>query len=131
MIGLDLSGCVNKKRVKRGINSILLPVMFRIYSYTVFCIFSYSLYFFLIFNLAKLLNFIFIEVTWKLGYLRWLNFAQERHTSCLHAKWLIVSGCGDKLFPKNCELSPVIMITRFQKDTFQVKKSPIFEDTNN
>ena len=39
---------------------------------------------------SQMLNFIYIEVTWKLGYLRRLNFVREKrlrgHTLCLHAK---------------------------------------------
>ena len=54
-----------------------------------------------------MLNFIFIEVTWKLDYLWRLNFEQEkwlrRHTLCLHAKWL---RCFNKRFPKNYLLNP-------------------------
>ena len=66
-----------------------------------------------------MLNFIFIEVTWELGYLRWLNFVPE--------KWLrrhFMSSCkmitkhGDKLIPIKCELwvemSARIIRTRFQ-----------------
>ena len=71
--------------------------------------YSYSLYFVLLcvyFRLpAKMLNFIFIEFTWELGYLRRLNFTQGKwlrgHTSCLHAKWLFFSGWGDKRFLRN------------------------------
>ena len=56
------------------------------------------------------------------GYLRWLTFVQEKwfrgHTSYLHVKLLIVSGCCDKLFPKKCELYgqkyPRVMWTKFQ-----------------
>ena len=51
----------------------------------IFCILSYYLYFFIFFNfqlLAKVFNFIFIEVTWKLGYLRLLNFVQEKKFKC-------------------------------------------------
>ena len=36
-----------------------------------------------------MLNFIFIEVKWKLGYLSWCKFCTRGHTSCLHAKWII------------------------------------------
>ena len=42
---------------------------------------------------SQMLNFIYIEVTWKLGYLRRLIFFREKslrgHTLCLHAKGLI------------------------------------------
>ena len=59
-------------------------------------ILSYSLYFFKFSTLTKMLNFIFVEVTWKFGYLKWLNFISEkclrRHRLCLHAKWLICFG---------------------------------------
>ena len=62
--------------------------------------------------LAKMLNFIFIEVTWKLGYLRWLNFVQENwlrgHTSCLHWKWLICFRIWCQTFP------PKMLVLRFQ-----------------
>ena len=62
--------------------------------------------------LAKMLNFIFIEVTWKLGYLRWLNFVQENwlrgHTSCLHWKWLICFRIWCQTFP------PKMWVLRFQ-----------------
>ena len=93
MIGLELSGYVHTKRVKWGKNSILLPLVIGTYS-LIFCILSYYLYFLKNFKLqAKMLNFIFIEVTWKLGYLRRLNFVQEKwlrvHSSCIPAKWLI------------------------------------------
>ena len=54
--------------------------------------------------LAKMLNFIFIEVTWKLNYLRWWNFVQENwlrgHTSCFHRKWLISFRIWCQTFPK-------------------------------
>ena len=66
--------------------------------------------------LAKMLNFIFIEVTWKLGYLRWLNFVQENwlrgHTSCLHWKWLICFRIWCQTFPKK------MCIFRFQDQQF-------------
>ena len=62
--------------------------------------------------LAKLLNFIFIEVTWKLSYLKWLNFVQENwlrgHTSCLHWKWLICFRIWCQTFP------PKMWVLRFQ-----------------
>ena len=62
--------------------------------------------------LAKMLNFIFIEVTWKLGYLRWLNFVQENwlrgHTSCLHWKWLICFRIWCQTFPQK------MWVLRFQ-----------------
>ena len=52
--------------------------------------------------LTKMLNFIFIEVTWKLGYLRWLNIVQENwlrgHTSYLQWKWLICSSIWCQTF---------------------------------
>ena len=59
--------------------------------------------------LAKMLNFIFIKVTWKSGYLRWLNFVQENwlrgHTSCLHWEWLICFRIWCRNFPpKRCVL---------------------------
>ena len=69
--------------------------------------------FFLNFQLlAKILNFIFIRVTWKLGCLRWLNFVQENWlrglTSCLHWKWLIC-------FTISCQtLPPKMWVLRFQ-----------------
>ena len=54
--------------------------------------------------LSKILNFIFIEVTWNLRYLRWLNFVQEnslrRHSSYLHWKWLICFRVWWQTFPK-------------------------------
>ena len=62
--------------------------------------------------LARMLNFIFIRVTWKLGYLRWLNFVQENwlrgHTSCLHWKWLICFRIWCQTFP------PKMWFLRFQ-----------------
>ena len=62
--------------------------------------------------LAKMLNFIFIEVTWKLGYLKWLNFVQENwlrgHTSCLHWKWLTCFRIWCQTFP------PKKWVLRFQ-----------------
>ena len=62
--------------------------------------------------LAKMLNFIFIKVTWKLGYLRWLNFVQENwlrgHTSCLHWKWLICFRIWCQTFPQK------MWVLRFQ-----------------
>ena len=54
--------------------------------------------------LAKMLNFIFIEVNWKLAYLRWLNFVQENwlrgHTSCIHWKLLICFRIWCQTFPQ-------------------------------
>ena len=102
----------------------------------IFCILSYCLYIFKL--LAKVLNFIFIEVTWKLGFLRILNFIQEKwlrgYASCPHAKW-----CEDKRFPTKCELwvemSHRITRTRFQDPLiqktliFQNSKSTIFENS--
>ena len=86
--------------------------------------FCHSLCIFLNFQLlAIMLNFIFIEVTWKLSYLRWLNFVQEKwlrgHTSCIHCKMInLFQEYDDKLFPIKCELwlevSPRIIRTRFQ-----------------
>ena len=62
--------------------------------------------------LVKMLNFIFITVTWKLGYLRWLNFVQENwlrwHISCLHWKWLICFRIWCQTF------SPKMLVLRFQ-----------------
>ena len=62
--------------------------------------------------LAKMLNFIFNKVTWKLSYLRWLNFVQENwlrgHTSCLHWKWLICFRIWCQTFP------PKMWVLRFQ-----------------
>ena len=62
--------------------------------------------------LAKLLNFIFIEVTWKLSYLKWLNFVQENwlrgHTSCLHWKWSISFRIWCQTFPQK------MWVLRFQ-----------------
>ena len=59
----------------------------------IFCILSYYLYFLNFSTPSQMLNFIFIEVTEKLGYLRGLNFLREKllrgHTSWLHAKWLM------------------------------------------
>ena len=53
---------------------------------------------------AKMLNFIFIEVAWTLGYLRWLNFVQENwlrgQISCLHWKWLIFFRICQTFHPK-------------------------------
>ena len=62
--------------------------------------------------LSKMLNFLFIEVTWKLGYLRWLSFVQENwlrgRASCLNWKWLIC-------FSIWCQtISPKMWVTRFQ-----------------
>ena len=52
---------------------------------------------------TKMLNFIFNKVTWKLGYLKWLNFVQENwlrgHTSCLHWKWSIGFRIWCQTFP--------------------------------
>ena len=62
--------------------------------------------------LVKMLNFIFITVTWKLGYLRWLNFVQENwlrwHISCLHWKWLICFRIWCQTFPQK------MLVLRFQ-----------------
>ena len=61
---------------------------------------------------AKMLNFIFIEVTWKLSYLRWLNFVLENWlrglTSCLNRKWLICFRIWCQTFP------PKMWVLRFQ-----------------
>ena len=55
-------------------------------------------------HLAKLLNFIFMEITWKFGYLRWLNYGQENwlrgHTSCVHWKWWICFRIWCQTFPQ-------------------------------
>ena len=54
--------------------------------------------------LVNMMIFIFIEFTWKLGFLRWLNFAQENwlrgYTSCLHWKWLICFRIWCQTFPQ-------------------------------
>ena len=59
----------------------------------IFCILSYYLYFLKFSTPSQMLNFIFSEVTRKLGYLRGLNFLREKwlrgHTSWLHTKWLM------------------------------------------
>ena len=77
MIGLFLSGCVHKKRVQSGKNRFLLPVVFGSLVYLVYC---HILCFFFskLLTPSKMLNFIFIEFTWKLGYLWRLNFGQEK-----------------------------------------------------
>ena len=62
--------CLMKSAKKWGINSILLHTF-------IFCILSCSLYFLYFQLLIKMLNFIFIEVTWILGFLGWLNFVQK------------------------------------------------------
>ena len=66
--------------------------------------------------LAKMLNFIFNKVTWKLSYLRWLNFVQENwlrgHTSCLHWKWLICFRISCQTFPQK------MWVLRFQDLNF-------------
>ena len=91
MIGLFLYGCVHKKRVQSGKNHIY-HLLYFVHT-LIFCILSYSLYFLKFLTPSQMLNFIFIEFTWKLGYLRRLDFGQEKwlrgHTPCLHAKWLI------------------------------------------
>ena len=96
---------INKE--KWGINNIFLPLVFGTYSYVLYFVvlFVFSKNFQL---LAKMFNFTFIEITWKLGYLRCLNFIQEKwlrgHTLCLHAKWLVFWGSSEKLFLQKCEL---------------------------
>ena len=58
---------ISSLKVKRGVNSILLPVFGSLYF--IFCLIAFN---FLNFQLlAKMLNFIFIEYAWKLVYLRW------------------------------------------------------------
>ena len=63
---------------------MFLPLAFGTFSYILyFVILSLFIFFFFNFQLlAKVLNFIFIEVTWKLGYLRLLNFVQEKKFKC-------------------------------------------------
>ena len=76
--------------------------------------------------LAKRLNFIFIKVTWKLGYLRRLNFVQGNwlrgNTSCLHWRWLIYFRLWCQTFPpkiSRLEVSrrEIFMINRIQLKT--------------
>ena len=94
---------VFKKRLKmRNKELFTTSCIWYILFYFLFC---HILPIFLNFQLlVKMLNFIFIEVTWKLGYLRWLHFLQEKwlrgHTSCLHAKWLICFGMWWQIFPQ-------------------------------
>ena len=76
MIGLFLSGCVHKKRVQSGKNCFYLLLCF--VDALIFCILSYSLYFLKFLTPSQMLNFLFIEFTWKLGYLRRLNFGQDK-----------------------------------------------------
>ena len=69
--------------------------------------------------LAKMLNFIFIEVTWKLSYLRWLNFVQKTwlrgHNSYLHWKWLICFRIWCQSFRIWCQTFPLkIWVLSFQ-----------------
>ena len=62
--------------------------------------------------LSKMLTFLFIEVTWKLGYLRWLSFVQENwlrgHASCLNWKWLICFSIWCQTIPQK------MWVSRFQ-----------------
>ena len=77
MIDFDPSRHVYKKWVKmRNKMHFITFCVWYILLYFVFChilciLFNFKLQ-------AKLLNFIFIEVMWKLNYLRWLNFVQEK-----------------------------------------------------
>ena len=96
---LDLCGYVHKKRVKM-MNKFyyLLYLVLTLIFYHIICIFlNLQL-------LVKMMNFVFIKVTWKLGYLRRLNFSQDKwvrkHTLCLHAKWLVSFKIWWQIFPK-------------------------------
>ena len=66
MIGLALKGCVHEKRVK--VSNKYHFTTSCIWYVLIFCILSYYLYFLYFQLLAKMLNFIIIKVTWKLGY---------------------------------------------------------------
>ena len=61
---------------------------------------------------AKMVNIILIEVTWKFGHLRWLNFVKENclrgDTSCLPWKWLICFRIWCQTFPQK------LWVLRFQ-----------------
>ena len=104
MTGVDPSECVPKIPKNRGINTILQLFFFFVHT-PIFCVLSYSLYFFKFMTTIKILNFIFVKVICKLSYLRWLNFVQEKwlrgHTYCLHEKWLICFRMSWQTFPQN------------------------------
>ena len=92
MIDLDLSGCVRVKRVKWAIISISLP--WHLVHTLVFCILPYSLYFFKFPTPSKDVAF---HIHWshmEIGLSEPIKFCtikmfNKRHTSCLHAKWII------------------------------------------
>ena len=76
MIGLLLSGYVHKNQVQPGKNHFYY-LLYLVHS-LIFCILSYSLCFLKSLIPSQMLNVIFIELTWKLGYLWRLNFGQEK-----------------------------------------------------
>ena len=122
MIGLDLSGSVCKKWVKMRIkkhltNNCVWYMLLYFVFYHILCIFLNSQL------LTKMLNFLkFIKVTKKLGYLRWLNFVQEKslwgQTSFLHAKWLLYFRMWWQNFPLKMwvmgRVNPRVIKTRLQ-----------------
>ena len=69
-----------------------------------------------------MLNFIFIEVIWKFGYLRWLTILQEKwlriHTSWPMQNDFFVTGCGDKLLLIKCEILVEVSV-RIIRKSFQ------------
>ena len=79
MIGLHLSRCVHKKRVKWGINNILLPLVFSTYSYILYFV---ILSVFLKFSTpSQNVEFNILCSHMEIGYLRRLNFLQALHIS--------------------------------------------------
>ena len=122
MIDFDPSRHVYKKWVKmRNKMHFITFCVWYILLYFVFChilciLFNFKLQ-------AKLLNFIFIEVMWKLNYLRWLNFVQEkwlrRHFFMSPCNFFFFfKGCGDQRYPKKCE-SQVEVSCRIIRTWFQ------------
>ena len=91
MIGLNLGGCVHKKWVKMR-NKNHFTTSWYILLYFVFCHIIFIICILSEFSTPSQ-NLTSIEVTWKLGYLRRLDFVPEKwlrgHTSCLRTKWLI------------------------------------------
>ena len=118
MIDLDLRRCVHKNWVKMRNKEHFATLILGQYYFII----AFSHVFFISLNFqvpAKILNFILIEVSGKLVYLRWLNFIYtrkwlRRHTSCLHAN------CHDDV-PKNKILPMLFLPNPIHRNTWHLR----------
>ena len=69
------------------------------------------------------MNFIFIKITWRLVYLRWLNFAEKwfrGSTLKLHTKRLICFRMWQKIFPEKISVMDT-GVPRITRTIFQLQ----------